>query len=269
MNSPGLNDFVGTSLEEQLELFRDQPVNVGLIGVWTEAKISFLAYDLRTRYPNMQLAVCSALTASSSRAHHFMALEQLKRLLGVRVYSSVGEFTRFLTGKAELDAKQMEIPLALPSHADWPEIVLQGDAALTEADETLLRHLFRDCRQVQLRVLDGGFSGNLVLGSESLDLHGHQQVPSVVKIGPQEPIGQERTAFEQIERVLGNNAPRITEFADFGGRGALKYRYAAMGGALPTPFRNSTAQEFHAVRSNIIWHRCFENNSDDFIKLRP
>ena len=67
---------------------------------------------------------------------------------------------------------------------------------------------------MQLCVLDGGFSGNLVLGSKSVDLHGHPQVPYVLKIDPQGLIGQERKAFEQIERVLGNNSPRITDFAD-------------------------------------------------------
>lgn len=92
------NDFVGTTLAEYLEPFAGQPVKVGLVDVWTEAKITFLAYDLRTRYPDMQLAVCSALTASSSRAHHFMALEQLERLLGVTIYPSIGEFTNFLRG---------------------------------------------------------------------------------------------------------------------------------------------------------------------------
>ncbi len=231
IDSPGLNDFVGTSLTDQLDVCANQPVKVGLVGVWTEAKITFLAYDLRSRYPNMQLAVCSALTASSSRAHHFMALEQLRRLLGVTIYSSVGEFTRFLS-----DAS-VRISLPTPSHIDRPKIIVDGAAQISDTDRNLIRYLYRDCRQVQLNVLDGGFSGNLVLGSESIDLHGHRQAPHVVKIGPQSAIGQERTSFEQIEGVLGNNAPRITEFADSGGRGALKYRYAAMGGAFSSTFQ--------------------------------
>lgn len=230
VNSPGLSDFIGTRLDKHLTLFADQTVNVGLVGVWTEAKISFLAYDLRTRYPDMRLAICSALTASSSRAHHFMALEQLERLLGVRIYSSIGEFTQFLVGRNYVST-------ATPSHADRPEIHLESDDKINKIDQNLIRYLFRDCQRVDLKVLDGGFSGNLVLGSESVDLHGHQQVSYVVKIGPQGSIGQEREAFEQIERVLGNNAPRIAEFADFGGRGALKYRYAAMGGGFSSTFQ--------------------------------
>jgi protein-tyrosine phosphatase/nicotinamidase-related amidase len=232
IDSPGLNDFIGTRLSELLARWAGQPIRVGLMGVWTEAKITFLAYDLRTRYPQFQLAVCSALTASSSRAHHFMALEQLSRLLGVTVYPSLGEFSNFLAGGA------VEIPLPAPSHSDRPEIVFAGEPPpLSETDRSLIRHLFRDCRRVELRTLDGGFSGNMVLGSRSVDLHGHRQAPHVIKIGSQGPIGQERTAFEQIEAVLGNNAPRIAAFADSGGRGALKYRYAAMGGGFSTTFQ--------------------------------
>ncbi len=240
IDSPGLNDFVGTELETTLQPFASRELRVGLTGVWTEAKIFFLAYDLRSRYPNMHLAVCSALTASSSRAHHFMALEQLERLLGVKVYASLGEFTQFLRGQEQLPAENgslEKIPLSFPRHADRPLIHFKGEHESSEADYHLLRYLFRDCQQVTLRVLDGGFSGNLVFGSESVDLHGHQQASYVVKIGPQEPIGQEREAFEQIEKVLGNNAPRITEFADFDGRGALKYRYAAMGGGFANTFQ--------------------------------
>ncbi|MDF3823589.1 hypothetical protein P3G55_27195, partial [Leptospira sp. 96542] len=29
-------------------------IKVGLTGVWTEAQVSFLAYDLNTRYPNFE-----------------------------------------------------------------------------------------------------------------------------------------------------------------------------------------------------------------------
>ncbi len=187
--------------------------------------------DIRTRFPEMDIAVCSALTASSSRAHHFMALEQLQRLLGVESFSSVGAFTQYLTGSPT------EIRLATPSHADLPRIEVEGEHTLSETDHELVRYLFRDCQNVHLKSLGGGFSGNLVLSSHSVDIYGHQQVPHVVKIGEQKTIGQERTAFERVEDVLGNSAPNITEFADLKGRGSLKYRYAAMGSGFSSTFK--------------------------------
>ena len=80
------------------------------------------------------------------------------------------------------------------------------------------------------------------ISSVSHDLHGHEQVPHVVKIGEQEEMGKERTSFERIENVLGNSAPRITDFADYDNRGAIKYRYASMGGTSSTTFQKSYEQ---------------------------
>ncbi len=42
-------------------------------------------------------------------------------------------------------------------------------------------------------------------------------------------MAQERVAFERVEAVLGNNAPRVRGFVDLGDRAGLKYSYAAMG----------------------------------------
>ncbi|MHA1733483.1 MAG: phosphatase domain-containing putative toxin [Promethearchaeota archaeon] len=78
-----------------------------------------------------------------------------------------------------------------------------------------------------------------MLGADGqfLTLAALPRLGAVLKIGPREPIAKERTAFERVESVLGNNAPRITDFADFGERGAIKYRYAAMGGGFASTFQ--------------------------------
>jgi len=168
INSTTLNDFIGTSLKKQLDKLSsntspETSQRVGIIGVWTEAKVLFLAYELATRYPHLEIAVSSALTVSSSRSQY------------------------------------------------------------------LIRYLFRDCQKISLKILDGGFSGNLVAGIKSIDMHGHEQTPHVIKVGPRDLMARERTSFEQIETVLGNNAPAIAEYADAQHNGAIKYRYASMG----------------------------------------
>lgn len=235
IEASGLNDFIDTNLGPLLDAAaagqRGTVLHVGLVGVWTEAKITFLAYELRTRYPSFRIAVCSALTASASRAQHFVALDQMRNLLGVQVFDSIAGFTEFL-GRAFADATEAEsLPPIDPHH---PQV---SGTDLGENDGNLVRYLFRDCRSVALRPLSGGYSGNIVLESDSVDLHGQHQVPHVVKIGPVAPIGRERTAFERIESVLGNAAPRVADFADLRERGAIKYRYAAMGGGGGTTFR--------------------------------
>ena len=73
----------GTDLAEQLERIRrahgDEPFRVGVVGVWTEAKVSFLLHDLQTRLGIDELA-SNARTAGASRAQYFNARARLDRI---------------------------------------------------------------------------------------------------------------------------------------------------------------------------------------------
>jgi protein-tyrosine phosphatase/nicotinamidase-related amidase/aminoglycoside phosphotransferase (APT) family kinase protein len=226
VNSLTLNDLEGTDLAQQLERIRhahgDKPLRVGVVGVWTEAKVSFLLYDLKTRLGIDELATCSALTASASRAQHFNALAQLEKILGVRCFDSPAEFADWLRPGAEL---------RLPHHRLGFEPRIEGAAraALSPTDRAIVAHLFRDSTEVDLQPISGGYSGALVWRATSQDALGHRQAPAVIKLGPNRTIAQERVAFEQVEAVLGNNAPSVRGFADLGERAGLKYAYAAMG----------------------------------------
>lgn len=51
-----------------------------------------MLYDLKTRLGIDELATCSALTASDSRAQHLNALSKLEKILGVRCFESLAEF---------------------------------------------------------------------------------------------------------------------------------------------------------------------------------
>ncbi len=237
VNTPTLNDFHETDLEALLAPLAARATNedklrVGLMGVWTEAKITYLAYELSSRYPQFELGVCSALTAGASRAQHFVALENMQKLLGVKVFHSLAAFVRFLGGQA------IELPLTGWKASTRPVLVLNSFPTLDEADSQLVRYLFRDSRVVKLQRLSGGYSGNEVLGSQSSDQYGHRQVSHVVKIGWHHLLGKERVAFEQIESVLGNNAPRIVDFVEQGDRAALKYRYASMSNSFSQTFQS-------------------------------
>lgn len=229
VDSGSLNDFQGSDLADKLDLVDVR--RVGIVGVWTDAKVCFLAYELRTRFPHLDIAVCSALTASSSRERHLFALDHLERVVGVRVLHSIGEFASFLVPDAAL-------PDETPARRFLDGVRMEGVDSLTETDHDVLAWLFRSSGRLEARVLDGGFSGNMVLGVKSVDLHGHDEVPHVVKIGPREAIGRERAAFESIEPVLGNAAPRIVDVSDFGGRGGIKYRYASMTGSDSRTFQS-------------------------------
>ncbi len=224
INASGLNDFVDTNLAETLAPFQGQKLKVGITGVWTEAKITFLCYDLKTRYPEFEIAVCSALTASSSLSMHFIALDQLKQILGIEIFPSIGSFTQFLTGSQP----DLEKKISSHSRVSSDHLKLDPKYPISDTDKKILLYLFRDCKEADFKTLDGGFSGNVVLKTTAIDLFGHTQVPCVVKIGNRDLIAKERTSFERIQEVLGNNAPSIVDFCELGDRGAIKYRYAAM-----------------------------------------
>ena len=226
VDSITLNDFEGTDLEAQLDRIKrergDAPLRVGVVGVWTEAKVSFLLYELSTRVGIDELATCSALTASASRMQHFNALSQLDKILGVRCFDSVADFVDWLRPGAELD---------LPRHSRGvePQILGREAATLQDGDRSIVAHLFRDSTEVDLDPLTGGYSEATVWRAVSRDALGQRHAPAVVKLGPNRTIAQERVAFEQIEDVLGNNAPRVRDFVDLADRAGLKYSYAAMG----------------------------------------
>jgi nicotinamidase-related amidase len=226
VDSITLNDLEGTDLAAQLARIQrehgGEPLRVGVIGVWTEAKVSFLLYELQTRLGIEELATCSALTASASRTQHFNALAQLDKILGVSVFDSTAEFVDWLRPGAELE---------LPRHPLGFEPRIDGGdgAALQDGDREIVAHLFRDSTEVDLDALHGGFSDATVWRAVSRDSLGQQHAPAVVKLGPNRSIAQERVAFEQVEEVLGNSAPRVRGFVDLGSRAGLKYSYAAMG----------------------------------------
>jgi len=232
IDSVGLNDFTNDRLERYLSAFKGESIRIGIIGVWTEAKVFFLAYDIHSRYPNFNISVCSALTASSSLYNHYTSLDQLKRILNVQVYDSIGEFTNFLSW----DKQNLEI--SLNENNKFPIINFDKVAKVSDIDLTLIKYVCRNSKSLDLKVLDGGFSGNLVLSAKGIDLNGHIEAPHVLKIGNQQSIGRERMSFEKVEQVLGNNAPRIVDFADSLGRGILKYRYASMGKGESSSFQN-------------------------------
>ncbi|MFZ5481648.1 MAG: isochorismatase family protein [Myxococcota bacterium] len=215
-----LSDFEGTALPDTLRaLAAGRPLRVAVVGVWTEAKVTFLLYDLKTRLGVDALATCSALCASSSRQHHFAALDQLQRILGVEVFHSVDELVRWLAPDA---------PLQVAGPAELGPAV-ECEPPLDETDAAIVKLLCRDFRAVKLARLAGGFSGALVFGVRGLDRMGQATAPSVLKLGPARMIGIERANFERVQPVLGNRAPQLLGCVEAGGRAGLRVAWATMG----------------------------------------
>lgn len=238
INATGLNDFLGTELEKTLSKHKAEKTRVGLIGVWTEAKITYLCYELASRYPDFEIAVCNALTASSSTHMHFVSLEQLKKILGIKLFSSVTEFAAFLKGET---VTLSETKQTKESHL---KISFETEYKLADEDRGIINYLFRNSRSAEFKVLDGGFSGNVVLKAKTTDIHGHEEVATVIKIGPRNPISGERDSFERVRDILGNSAPSIVDYTETENRAGIKYRYASMFDEKVITFQNFYAKSY-------------------------
>jgi nicotinamidase-related amidase len=107
VDATGINDFEDTPLLETLAaLIGDEDrsaVPVGVIGVWTNVKVQYLLYDLKTRARLHNLATCSRLVAAPDRVAHRNALRHLETVLNVKVFHEVDEFLDFL-GVASMPA---------------------------------------------------------------------------------------------------------------------------------------------------------------------
>jgi nicotinamidase-related amidase len=223
VDSAIVSDFVGTDLEATLKpLVGDgNGVRAGIIGVWTDFKVQYLAYDLVTRLGLDEIAVCGALCASRSRIHHREALEHLSSNLGVVVLDSLPEFLSWL------GIRGGTTPTVVRGRP-VPTVRLPEGVTLDDEERRLAEYLFRDCRDVSLDPLSGGFSGSRVFRSRSTDKRGLREVPFVVKIDEHAKIARERVAVESVENLLGAASPRMSEYVDLETRGGIKYQFATM-----------------------------------------
>jgi hypothetical protein len=227
-----LNDFEDSPLAGTLqELLDGRPcgdIPVGVVGVWTDAKVSFLLYDLRTRLKAAKLATCSGLTASRSIDAHFRALEHLRIVLGVEVRHSPASFLAWLApgapppeagaGGAQLSFTK---PVAVPSW--WtPEHVRERDALLSQFGRG----------RMELSPLGGGFSGAQVFIARA---EGPSTPARVLKVGARDEIARERFGNERVSRVLGDVVPRLLAYREGPALAAMQVELAESDDASTRP----------------------------------
>lgn len=233
INSTTLNDFINTDLQVKLTARGIQASDYWhavIIGVWTDVKVQYLAYDLISRYPNIRIAVCSSLCASRSRIRHQWALDSMKNNLNVCVVDSINELLEFLG-----------VTLAINHHFAGfrnNHLNISSDAEISEEQGQIIRYLFRDSSAVNLKKLGGGFSGAKVFAAFSVDLNGKTEVPQVLKIDSNPKIGKERSAVESIENLLGPSSPRIKEFIHMENLGGIRYFFANMNNTKTTTLQS-------------------------------
>ena len=100
LDAVAISDFEDTPIVDIIDaLVGNEPkdtIPVGVMGVWTNVKIHYLLYDLKTRLRFQNLATCSCLVASPNRVAHGQTLKHLEEVLGVKIYHNIEEFLAFL-----------------------------------------------------------------------------------------------------------------------------------------------------------------------------
>ena len=200
-----LNDFEDSNLPDVLEdLGAGDPgdLRIATIGVWTDAKVLFLLYDLVTRLGARNLAVCSALTASRSMRAHFYALEHLETVLGVRVFHAPTSLLEWLVDdECTPPVKAADTNLVFEESASTP---LDWNMERIDEMDALLTHLAGGAKELRLAPLGGGYSGAQVFIARS-----GRGVIRVIKVGDRDEIAQERFGNELVRQILGATVPAL------------------------------------------------------------
>jgi nicotinamidase-related amidase len=100
VDSNALNDVHGTTLENVIKSVVGEEnadnIAVGVIGVWSNAKVLFLVYELVTRFNFTKIAVCPSLCAANTVDNHARGLDIMKNVLGVDIIENIEDFQKFL-----------------------------------------------------------------------------------------------------------------------------------------------------------------------------
>lgn len=91
LNSPFLNDFAETNLEQMLDEItgkRRDKWRIGIFGVYTGIKVLYNVIDLRTRLKFPEVAVFGNLCGDNKLSRHQIALEHMSEILQCSIFNT-------------------------------------------------------------------------------------------------------------------------------------------------------------------------------------
>jgi hypothetical protein len=222
-------DIFKDALDKAIGNTDKSDVRIGIIGVLTNIKVEEMAIALQGFYNMDNIAVCSALTASNNIRRHFQGLEDLSNMYGVKVFNSIKQFGNWLNvrTRASLGLRGFDVP----------SIGYIERVKLFEEEKRIAEYLFRDCKSIRIKELSGGYSGSKVLFVNSVDRHGFQLAPTIMKLDSMEKIGKERVGFEKVQYILGPHVPKIVNSVETEKGAGIRYSFAMMN-------KNSNARTF-------------------------
>ena len=146
VDSAVLSDFVGTTLEETLAAAaRRRRCGPGIIGVWTDFKVQYLAYELQTRLGRRATSRCAGRSRPRAAASRTARRSSTwPRTSGVTVIDSIPEFLGLAGDRGGRALRP------LPKGRPRPALELPEGTSLDDEERRLVEHLYRECRSVRL-----------------------------------------------------------------------------------------------------------------------
>ena len=105
-----------------------------------------------------------------------------------------------------VQAKEQTLELISPKSV---ELQLSAKLELEPVQRMLLKHLFAGCSNVKVAKLHGGFSGSLVLETQSFDMDGRPEEPTVTKLDGETEMRREVEQTRYIKQKAGEGVIQI------------------------------------------------------------
>ena len=94
-------------------------------------------------------------------------------------------------------------------------IEVLGGLTLEAPHVRLIERLFAGCSRVTVKKMHGGFSGSLVLRTDSYDADGHPEEPTVTKLDDGDALVREVHETDYISELAGSDAIRVLRGPDY------------------------------------------------------
>ncbi len=192
-----------------------------LVGCHTEKRMLGAAMFLRNILGYGNVAVCSHLLGSPTKGAHFTALRHNFPSAGIKVYLDLKEAARFVG----IDAARFG------DFACRPCVIEPAEAreALGEEQRTIIEFLCMHWTRTELRPLQGGFSGSLLLLADGWKGEARTE-PMVLKIDRFPQMRRELEGYQQVFDFFGKHVPTFGNPVAFGDSIGIAMELAAMEG---------------------------------------
>jgi ADP-ribose pyrophosphatase len=206
---------------EPTELHGQTDVRFLVVGCHTENRVLAIASFLRNVLGASDVAVSAHLAGSSSIEAHYAALRHNLPGCSVRVLLDLEEAARFAGLPAEAFAD-----FSCHTCMIGPD---DACAAMSSEQRRIIENLGLHWSRMQLRPLQGGFSGSLLFLAEGWKGQARTE-PVVLKIDQFAQMRRELDGYHQVKDFFGKNVPTFSHPVAQGDSVGVAMEFAAMEG---------------------------------------